>query len=124
MFGGGLRFQPRGAIVMQRGSVYFAYDFIRIHRTLRMTPAMAACVTGRLWEVLLMADAELVVVSTFLNKIDAEIARGALQAADIESLVSADDAGGLRPTLWMGGVRLLVRAKDAEQAHKILSSSK
>jgi IS1 family transposase len=30
---------------------YFAYNFIKIHRTLRMTPAMAAGVTTRLWEV-------------------------------------------------------------------------
>jgi hypothetical protein len=30
---------------------YFAYNFIKIHRTLRMTPAMAAGVTGKLWEV-------------------------------------------------------------------------
>jgi len=27
---------------------YFAYNFIKIHRTLRMTPAMAAGVTDRL----------------------------------------------------------------------------
>jgi IS1 family transposase len=30
---------------------YFAYNFIKIHQTLRMTPAMAAGVTKRLWEV-------------------------------------------------------------------------
>ena len=30
---------------------YFAYNFVKIHRTLRMTPAMAAGVTERLWEV-------------------------------------------------------------------------
>jgi hypothetical protein len=30
---------------------YFAYNFIKIHRTLRVTPAMAASVTDRLWEV-------------------------------------------------------------------------
>lgn len=30
---------------------YFAYNFVRIHRTLRVTPAMAAGVTDRLWEV-------------------------------------------------------------------------
>jgi IS1 family transposase len=30
---------------------YFAYNFIKIHRTLRVTPAMAAGVTSRLWEV-------------------------------------------------------------------------
>jgi hypothetical protein len=30
---------------------YFAYNSIKIHRTLRMTPAMAAGATKRLWEV-------------------------------------------------------------------------
>ncbi len=30
---------------------YFAYNFIKIRRTLRVTPAMAAGVTDRLWEV-------------------------------------------------------------------------
>jgi hypothetical protein len=30
---------------------YFAYNFIKIHRTLRVTPAMAAGVPDRLWDV-------------------------------------------------------------------------
>ncbi len=30
---------------------YFAYNFIKTHRTLRMSPAMAAGVTDRLWSV-------------------------------------------------------------------------
>jgi hypothetical protein len=30
---------------------YFAYNFVKIHRSLRVTPAMAAGVTDRLWEV-------------------------------------------------------------------------
>jgi len=30
---------------------YFSYNFIKIHRTLRVTPAMAAGVTDRLWDV-------------------------------------------------------------------------
>jgi Putative prokaryotic signal transducing protein len=68
------------------------------------------------------ADAELVVVATFLNRIDAEVAQGALEAADIESIVQADDAGGMRPHLWMGGVHLLVRAADQARARKILSN--
>jgi hypothetical protein len=28
---------------------YFAYNFIKVHRTLRVTPAMAAGVTEHLW---------------------------------------------------------------------------
>ena len=31
---------------------YFAYNFIKINRTLRATPAMAAGVTSQLWDVL------------------------------------------------------------------------
>lgn len=27
------------------------YNFVRIHKTLRVTPAMAAGVTGKLWEI-------------------------------------------------------------------------
>jgi hypothetical protein len=30
---------------------YFAYNFIRIHRTLGASPAMAAGLTTKLWEV-------------------------------------------------------------------------
>jgi IS1 family transposase len=30
---------------------YFSYNFIKIHRTLRVSPAMAAGVTNKLWEV-------------------------------------------------------------------------
>ena len=29
----------------------FYYNFVRVHKTLRMTPAMAANVTKRLWEI-------------------------------------------------------------------------
>ena len=65
-------------------------------------------------------DGGLVVIRTFLNKIDAELAHGALEAAHIESMIQADDAGGTRPGLWMGGVRLLVRAEDAERANEAL----
>ena len=70
-----------------------------------------------------MTHSELVVVATFLNRIEAEMARGALEAAEIESMVSADDAGGLRPGLWMSGVKLLVRAEDAERAASVLDQA-
>ncbi len=30
---------------------FLYYNFVRIHKTLKTTPAMAAGVTGRLWEV-------------------------------------------------------------------------
>jgi hypothetical protein len=68
-----------------------------------------------------MDDEKLVAVATYPNKIDAELAQGALEAAEIEAIVTADDAGGLQPQLWVGeGVRVLVRAEDAERAREIL----
>jgi hypothetical protein len=71
-----------------------------------------------------MSEAELVVVGTFWNQIEAELAQGALEAGGIESMISADDAGGLRPHLSVTrGVRLLVRTEDAERAGKILGES-
>ena len=62
----------------------------------------------------------LVVVRTFLNRIDADLAQGALEAAGIDAMVGADDAEGNQPGLWMGGVRLLVREEDAAEAAEVL----
>lgn len=71
-----------------------------------------------------MEDVKLVVVETYRNKVEADLAQGALEAAEIESMVSADDAGGVQPGLWASeGVRLLVRAEDLEEARKILNPS-
>jgi hypothetical protein len=37
-------------------AIYFMhYNFVRIHKTLKMTPAMAAGVTPKLWEMADMA---------------------------------------------------------------------
>lgn len=65
---------------------------------------------------------DLVVLRTYVNNFDAELARGALEAAGIDSMIRADDCGGTRPHLWMGGVALLVRADDAERADEVLGS--
>src|SRR5581483_8458534 len=49
-----------------------------------------------------MAERELVVVRTFNTRPEADIAKSALDAAQIESMVVGDDAGGLQPGLWEG----------------------
>ncbi len=76
------------------------------------------------WSALeLVGDATpLVVVRTYTNKFEADVAKSALDAAKIDSLIRADDAGGTRPHLWMGGVELLVRAEDAASANEILGA--
>ena len=67
-----------------------------------------------------MNDSDLVIVRTFLNTFDAELAKSALEAADIQSMIQADDAGGNATGLWMSGVELLVRAEDAKRADEVL----
>jgi hypothetical protein len=69
-----------------------------------------------------MADVELHIIRTFLNVFDAEVAQGALEAAEIESMVRADDCRGTGPNLWMGGVQLVVRREDAARAEEVLTS--
>jgi hypothetical protein len=68
-----------------------------------------------------VADPQLVTIRTFLTRVDADLAAGALAAAGIETMVRTDDCGGTRPHLWSGGVELLVREEDAAEAEQILS---
>lgn len=65
----------------------------------------------------------MVVIRTFLNSFDAQLAKSALTAAGIESRIHADDCGGVRPHLWMGGVELLVDEADHARATEILDAS-
>ena len=68
-----------------------------------------------------MAATDLVVVRTFNDRIEADLAQSALEAAGIESMVRGDDAGGVQPGLWTSmGVDLLVREEDAINAREIL----
>jgi hypothetical protein len=67
-----------------------------------------------------MTQAEPVVVRQFMSTVDAELAQGALRAAGIDAMVSADDCGGMRPHLQVGRVALLVRPEDVAEATRIL----
>lgn len=66
---------------------------------------------------------DLVIVQTFLNRFEADLAKSALDAAGIDSMIRADDAGGMRPAMLMGSaVELVVRAEDASRAVQILEA--
>jgi hypothetical protein len=66
----------------------------------------------------------LVVARRFLNRFEADVAKSALDAVEIESIVRADDAGGMRPGMWMGlAVEVLVRPEDLERAVEILDTN-
>ena len=64
-----------------------------------------------------------VVVSEYENEIDAEIAKGHLEASGISALIIKDDGGGMFPSLQNAdGVRLVVAEAHKEKAKKILHS--
>jgi hypothetical protein len=67
-----------------------------------------------------MPLSHLVTVRTFLNRIEAELALSALEAAGIDVVLSRDDCGGVRPSLWLSGVDLLVRPEDFRRATDVL----
>ena len=70
-----------------------------------------------------MTHSDLVVVHRFPDRIEADLAASALEAAGIESMVAADDAGGTQPGLWEGeGISVLVRREDEEAAREILET--
>ncbi|HEV8598983.1 MAG TPA: DUF2007 domain-containing protein [Gemmatimonadales bacterium] len=63
----------------------------------------------------------MVVLKTYTNRAEAELAQGILQANGIDALVSSDDAGGMQPWLQLAlGVRLLVHHEDALRAAWLL----
>jgi hypothetical protein len=61
-----------------------------------------------------MKSSDLVAVSTFRSTADAQVAKGILDEAGIESMIRSDNAGGMYPAI--AGADLLVRAEDAERA--------
>ncbi len=69
-----------------------------------------------------MPDEELVVVHTFGNRAEADVAASALDAAGIDAMIRADDGGGMRPAMaWAGvGFEVIVRESDLDAAREIL----
>ena len=69
-----------------------------------------------------MKPAELVAISTFRSTADAQIAKGILDDAGIESLIRSDNAGGMYPA--MAGAEILVHAADVPEAVRTLDAAK
>ena len=63
----------------------------------------------------------MVQAGAYTTRSDAELAQSALAAAGIQSVVTADDAGGAYPFDLTGAARLLVDDVDAEDAATVLS---
>jgi putative signal transducing protein len=58
------------------------------------------------------------VISTFPSMADAQIAKGILDEVGIESMIRADNAGGMYPAI--AGAELLVRSEDLDRANDAL----
>jgi hypothetical protein len=68
--------------------------------------------------------ADLVVLETFTREMDANLVRSVLAAAGIESMIAADDAGGVYPMLHATrGLKLLVAVCDVDAARRALAES-
>jgi len=70
-----------------------------------------------------MDHPNLVVVQTYGERSEADLAKTALESAGIPALIQGDTAGGMREHLaWSGaGFKLLVREDDAPSAREILT---
>jgi hypothetical protein len=66
----------------------------------------------------------MVVVRTFANTVEADLAASWLEASGVDSMVLADDVGGTYPMFQTTrGVRLMVRSEDEDRAKEILETS-
>jgi len=66
-------------------------------------------------------EPDLVVIRTYQNGLDADLAKSVLEAAGIDSMIRNNDTGRRHYYgLTLQGIQLVVRAEDAEDAEKIL----
>jgi len=66
----------------------------------------------------------LIVLTSFTNHTEAELAKELLMSNDIPSILQADDVGGLGlGQTFIKGVKLLVNEKDVAKAKEILNIS-
>jgi hypothetical protein len=72
---------------------------------------------------LTMQYPKLVVVQSYASHPEADLAKGALEAAGIQAMIQSDSVGGMREHLaWSGaGFKILVREEDATDAREVLA---
>ena len=63
-------------------------------------------------------SSDLIAIAAFPSTADAQIVKGILDEAGIESMIRADNAGGMYPAI--SGAELLVRSEDVDKAHEAL----
>jgi putative signal transducing protein len=70
-----------------------------------------------------MRDPKLVIVRSYGNRAEAELAKGALENAGIQAMIQSDTVGHMREHIaWSGaGFRIVVREEDAAAARDVLA---
>jgi hypothetical protein len=70
-----------------------------------------------------MQHDKLLVVQSYGSRAEADLAKGALEDAGIQTVIHADTAGGMREHLaWSGaGFKILVREEEATVARDVLT---
>ena len=66
-----------------------------------------------------MNSSDLIVLSVFRSTAEAQLAKGVLDNAGIQSTIRSDNAGGMYPAI--DGAHLLVRASDFDRANQELA---
>ena len=65
---------------------------------------------------------DVVVIAMYTKRLDAEVAKSALEGSGIRASVEGDDAGGMYPFMTEG-IRLFVQKKDKEKALIVLKGT-
>ena len=62
---------------------------------------------------------------TYLTRNEAELDQALLRSCGFETIIQADDAGGMQPHLLFGngGVRLLIHSSLADEAAQVLAAT-
>jgi hypothetical protein len=70
-----------------------------------------------------MQDPKLVIVKSYGNRAEAELAKGALENAGIQAMIQSDTVGHMREHIaWSGaGFRIVVREEDVAAARDVLA---
>ena len=65
-----------------------------------------------------------IVLKTFINRYEADLAKGLLDEKGIENMISDEDVGGFRPGMIVGEpIQLIVNEKDLEKAKQTIKVS-
>lgn len=68
-----------------------------------------------------MSIDKIMVLTSFVNEMDAQVVVSELKAMGIEAMIRKDDCGGMRPMVTAErGVEVLVCERDLEQASEII----